>query len=82
MPDIAPSSINPTSHGRKNVAGDTGGGHYGHPLENDPRGHFCGQIDLQPKKYVKIGLEVATKNQNVKGVTKKRKKTKKNQKFF
>ena len=31
--------------GQKNVAGDTGVGHYGHPLENDPRGHFCGQID-------------------------------------
>ena len=38
--------INPTLHGLKNVAGDTGGGHYGHPLENDPRGQFCGQIDL------------------------------------
>ena len=38
--------INPTLHGLKNVAGDTGGGHYGHPLENDARGHFCGQIDL------------------------------------
>ena len=38
--------LNPTLHGLKNVAGDTGGGHYGHPLENDPRGHFCGQIDL------------------------------------
>ena len=32
--------INPTLHGIKNVAGDTGGGHYGHPLENDSRGHF------------------------------------------
>ena len=40
------TAINPTLHGLKNVAGDTGGGHYGHPLENDPRGHFCGQIDL------------------------------------
>ena len=39
-------NLNPTLHGLKNVAGDTGGGHYGHPLENDPRGHFCGQIDL------------------------------------
>ena len=38
--------FNPTLHGIKNVAGDTGGGHYDHPLENDPRGHFCGQIDL------------------------------------
>ena len=38
--------FNPTLHGIKNVAGDTGGGHYGHPLENDTRGHFCGQIDL------------------------------------
>ena len=38
--------LNPTLHGLKNVAGDMGGGHYGHPLENDPRGHFCGQIDL------------------------------------
>ena len=27
-------SINPTLHRLKNVAGD-GGGHYGHPLEND-----------------------------------------------
>ena len=38
--------LNPTLHGLKIVAGDTGGGHYGHPLENDARGHFCGQIDL------------------------------------
>ena len=39
-------NLNPTLHGLKNVAGDTGDGHYGHPLENDPRGHFYGQIDL------------------------------------
>ena len=39
-------SFNSTLHGLKDVAGDTGDGHYGHPLENDPRGHFCGQIDL------------------------------------
>ena len=38
--------FNPTLHGLKNVAGYTGGGHYGHPLENYPGGHFCGQIDL------------------------------------
>ena len=72
--------LNPTLHGLKNVASDTGGGHYGHPLENDPRGHFCGQIDLLPKKYVKIGLQGA-KKQNVKGVTKKTK-NKKNQNFL
>ena len=40
------NSLNPTLHGLKNVAGYTGGGHYGHPLENYPGGHFCGQIDL------------------------------------
>ena len=40
------SYVNPTLHGLKNVAGYTGGGHYGHPLENYPGGHFCGQIDL------------------------------------
>ena len=38
--------LNPTLHGIKNVAGDTEGGHDGHPLENDTRDHFCGQIDL------------------------------------
>ena len=38
--------VNPMLHGLKNVAGYTGGGHYGHPLENYPGGHFCGQIDL------------------------------------
>ena len=46
LPIFAIQALNPTLHGLKNVAGDTGGGHYGHPLENDPRGHFCGQIDL------------------------------------
>ena len=55
-------SFNPTLHGINNVAGDTGAGHNGHPHENDSRGHFCGQIDLLPKKYVKIGLEGAKKN--------------------
>ena len=43
---INQSIFNPTLHGLKNVAGYTGGGHYGHPLENYPGGHFCGQIDL------------------------------------
>ena len=38
--------LNPTLHRIKKISGDTGGGHYGHPLENDTRGHFCGQIDL------------------------------------
>ena len=40
------SNFNPTLHRIKNVAVDMGGGHYGHPLENDTRGHFCGKIDL------------------------------------
>ena len=43
---IIKALFNPTLHGLKNVAGDTGGGHYGHPLENVLRGHFFGQIDL------------------------------------
>ena len=50
------------------------GGHYGPPLEIDSRNHFWGQIDLWPKKYVKLGLEVMKKFWNVEGVPKKMKK--------
>ena len=32
-------------------------------LENDSRHNFWGQIDLCPKKYVKLGLEVLKKNE-------------------
>ena len=35
-----------TLHGLKNVAGDTGVAIMAPPFKNDPRGHFCGQIDL------------------------------------
>ena len=52
--------INPTLHGFKKVAVYTGG-HYDPPLENDTRDHFWGQINLWPKNYVKLGLEVVTK---------------------
>ena len=31
------------------------------PLENDSREHFWDQIDLWPKKYVKVGLEEVKK---------------------
>ena len=62
-------AVNPTLHGLKSVASDTGGGHYGHPLENDPRGHFC-------------GLEVAQKKIKYKGCHKKKKKQKKSEIFL
>ena len=38
-----------------------GGGIMAPPLENESRNHFWGQIDLWPKKYVKLGLEVMKK---------------------
>ena len=38
------------------------GGHYGPTLENESRDQFWGQIDLRPKKYVKLSLEVLKKN--------------------
>ena len=41
------------------------------PLENDSRDHFWGQIDLCPKKYAKLGLEVVKKKLN--GCPKKQK---------
>ena len=35
-----------TLHGLKDVAGDTGGGHYGQPQENDPRIKYVCQAQL------------------------------------
>ena len=37
-----------------------GGGYYA-PPGNDSRDNFLGQIDLWPKMYVKLGLEVMKK---------------------
>ena len=37
------------------------------PLENDSRNHYWGQIDLWPKKYVKLGLEVMKKKLKCRG---------------
>ena len=53
--------LNPALHGFKKVAVYIG-------LENDSRNHFWGQIDLWPKKYVKLGLEVVKQYWNLKGM--------------
>ena len=64
-------NVNPTLHGFLKVAVYMGGGALLPPLENDSRDHFWGQIDLCPKKYAKLGLEVVKKKLN--GCPKKQK---------
>ena len=46
----------------------TRGGHY--DLEIDSRDYIWGPIDLWPKNYVKLGLEMEKKNVNIKNENK------------